>query len=236
MRLIFLLLVLANAVFFAYWHYGMEQTPTQAVLRALEVAPDKVRVIPPAVVPDPQKTPVTPPPAPVPQATPAAPAPTSATVTSAACVEWGIFAGPDVARAEAALGALGLAAGSIRSAVVENVGYWVYMPPHRTRQEIDRKLAELKGLGIAEVYVVQEPVQWRNAISLGIFRAEDAAQAYLASLRARGVRSAIVGKREDLLRHVAFYLRDPGAPVVARMAELQKQFPGSEIRAAACPA
>jgi hypothetical protein len=41
----------------------------------------------------------------------------------------------------------------------------------------------LKELGVVEFSVVQDQSQWRTAISLGIVRSDEAAQAFLASLQ-----------------------------------------------------
>jgi len=82
---------------------------------------------------------------------------------------------------------------------------------------------------------VTEPAEWRYAISLGIFRTDEAAQAFLAGLRKQGVRSAVVARRENFLKQVVFYLREPSAATAARLALTQAEFPGSEIKAGPCP-
>ncbi|HSG66920.1 MAG TPA: hypothetical protein VLD39_18070, partial [Gammaproteobacteria bacterium] len=56
-----------------------------------------------------------------------------------------------------------------------------------------------------------------------------------ASLRQRGVRSAIVTRREKLLKQVVFYIREPDEPLVAKLAEIQRNYPGTSMRAAPCP-
>jgi hypothetical protein len=140
-----------------------------------------------------------------------------------------------VARAEAALAELQLAPGQVERAVIDAGGYWVYIPPARSKSEADRKVRELRELGVTEFFVVQDAGQWRNAISLGIFRTEEAAQAFLAGLRQRGVRSAIAARRENFLKQVAFYVREPSEATIARLTLLQEEFPASEIRAGPCP-
>jgi len=88
---------------------------------------------------------------------------------------------------------------------------------------------------VTEFFVVQDAGPWRNAISLGIFRTEEGAQTFLAGLRKRGVRSAIVARRENFLKQVAFYLREPSEAAVAQLTIIQQEFPGSEIKAGPCP-
>ncbi len=58
---------------------------------------------------------------------------------------------------------------------------------------------------------------------------------FLASLRQRGVRSAVMSRREKLLKQVVFYVREPGEALVAKLAEVQRNYPGTAIKAAPCP-
>jgi hypothetical protein len=157
-------------------------------------------------------------------------------VTAVACLEWGAFAGPEIPRVEAAVEALDLAQLPVKRAIPEAGGYWVFMPPLQTKAEVDKKIGELKTLGVTDFYVVQEAGQWRNAISLGIFKSEEAAKSFLAALRNQGVRSAVIERRENFLKQFALVVRDPSEATVAQLAEGQRQFPGTEIRAIACPA
>jgi len=228
MRAFFLLLVLVNLGFFAYGRVVLEGGGAESRIPQLQVAAERIELVKAT-----ERVPAGKPQAPA-TAAPADP-PRTATAAPTACLEWGSFAGPAVARAEAALARLQLAPESIGRAVVDAGGYWVYMPPLRSKNEVDRKIRELEELGVTEFFVVQDPGQWRNAISLGIFRTDEAAQAFLAGLRQRGVRSAVVGRRDDFLRQIVFYLRDPSAAAVAQLTALQEEFPGSEIKAVSCP-
>jgi hypothetical protein len=110
------------------------------------------------------------------------------------------------------------------------------VPPLKTKPETDRKVGELKALGVGDFSIVQDAGQWRNAISLGTFRTEEAAQGYLARLKERGVRSAVVERRESFPKHIAFLVREPDEALVARLATLQQEFPASELKATQCPA
>jgi hypothetical protein len=218
MRLLFLILLLANVVMFAYITLVREQPGPAAQLSTLQIRPEKIQLIRdagpqskarPAVIPAQQQA-------------------------AGACIEWGVLAGPDAVRAEAALATLNLPQ-SAQQRTLGDGGYWVFIPPLKTRPEVDKKVSELKALGVTDWFVVQEPAQWRNAISLGIFKTEDSAKTYLAGLRQTGVRSAVVERRENLLRQIAFFVRDPSEATVARLTELQRSFPGTELRAGPCP-
>jgi hypothetical protein len=227
MRALFLLLVLANLMFFAYAQIAREGADSGSRNSQLQIAPEKIKQIK-AAEQAPQGKPKGPG-----KAIPPAP-PRSAAAIPTACLEWGVFAGPAVTKAETALARLELPAGQIERLVADASGYWVYMAPLKTKTEIDRKIGELKELGITEFFVVQDTGQWRNAVSLGIFRTEEAAQAFLAKLKERGVRSAIAARRENFLKQVAFQVREPNPATVARLTELQKEFSGSEMKAGPC--
>lgn len=227
MRAFFLLLVLANLALFAYGHIVFDGGVPEGRISQLQVAPERIKLIragegAPA---DKARAPG--------KAIPPA-LPKTASVVPAACLEWGNFTGPGVARAELALAQLELAPDQVERAVVDAGGYWVHIPPLKNKSEVDRKVRELRELGITE-FVVQDAGPWRNAISLGIFRSEEAAQAFFAGLKRRGVRSAIVARRENFLRQVAFYVREPSAAAVAQLMQIQQEFPGSELKAGPCP-
>lgn len=224
MRALFLLLVLVNLVFFAYAHVAREGTGSS--VQQLQIAPERIKLLKAAgeAPPDKAKAPG--------KAIPPAP---RVSFAPAACLEWGVFAGPAVTRAEAALAQLPLGSSQVDRQVTDAGGYWVHMPPLKTKAEADKKVAELKALGVTEFFVVQDVGQWRNAISLGIFKSEEAAQAFLSDLKERGVRSAIAARRENFLKQVAFYVREPSEAAVAWVTALQREFPGSEIKAGPCP-
>lgn len=228
MRAFFLLLVLANMAFFAYGRVVLEGAGPESRIPQLQVAAERIRLInaaerAPAGKPRTSR-----------KATPSAP-PKTASAVPAACLEWGNFAGPGAAKAELALAELQVAPGQIERVVIDAGGYWVHIPPLKTRSDADRKVRELRDLGVTEFFIVQDAGQWRYAISLGIFRSEEAAQAFLARLKQRGVRSAIVARRENFLKQVAFYVREPSEAAIAQLTLILQDFPESDIRAVPCP-
>lgn len=228
MRAFFLLLVLVNLGYFAYGRVVLEGGAADGRIPQLQVAAERIKLLNAM-----ERTPADKPKLPV-KVLPAAP-PKTATAAPAACLEWGIFAGPGIARAERALASLELPEGHVERTVTDAGGYWVYIPPLKNKSEADRKVGELVALGVTEFFVVQDPGQWRYAISLGIFRTDEAAQAYLAKLKERKVRSAIAARRENFLKQVAFYVREPSEATVARLTLIQQEFPGSEMKAGPCP-
>ncbi len=230
MRMLLLVLLFANLGFFA-WHYLAGETDEAAAqIAALQISPEKI--VPVAVETVSAVTPASKSVASTGSATSAAAA---ANAVPAACVEWGPFTGPEVARADTVVAALALPAAVTQRRVTDVDAYWVHIPPVKTKGEVDRKVGELKALGVTEFFVVNDAGPWRNAVSLGLFKNEDAAKAELERLRERGVRSATVTRREKLLKQVAFFVREPDAVTVARLTELQRDFPATEIKAGSCP-
>ncbi|MDR3351667.1 MAG: SPOR domain-containing protein [Zoogloeaceae bacterium] len=82
----------------------------------------------------------------------------------------------------------------LRITVRSEGAWWVFIPPLSDRQAAVRKVGELKNLGVAESFIINDGPQ-RFAISLGVFSRAETAQAYLARLREKGVRSAQAGPR-----------------------------------------
>ena len=212
MRVLFLLLLLANVALFAWLNYfsppdaGVDPLPL-----ARQIEPGKLRVV--AVA----------------DARPSAAAAKPATL-QAACMEWGSFTLADVPRAEKVLEALALGERLAQRRTEETANWWVFIAPQPDRQGALRKAAELKGLGVDEYFIVTEEGQFRWAVSLGVFRNEDAAQARLAALRARGVRSAQLGSREAQVPKIWLQVKDVDAALEARLKELSRQIDGSELR------
>lgn len=68
--------------------------------------------------------------------------------------------------------------------------YWVYIPPLDNKADADRKLSELKALGVGDSVIVPN-----HAISLGVFSNQGAATRRLAQLQERGVNSAVMSPR-----------------------------------------
>ena len=198
---------------FAYIRERMPDPDAQLVKQQLNA--EQIRIVAPR-------------PAPLPAPVAAAPAP-------GVCMQWGSFGGTEVPRAQAALDALARGEGAHRTEGAVTTSYWVYIPPLKSKSELDRKTGELKERGVNDFTSILEAGRWRYAISLGVFRSEDGAKKHLAQLREKGVRSAQVGEREQRIIQAAFLVRDPTVEQSAQLAGLKAGFPGSDLRAVDCP-
>lgn len=225
MRLAFLLLLAANLAFFAWARFLAPPDP--AVDRAplaRQLEPQKLRIVPqrelaqlPSAAPAPEK----PKPKPV-----AAPAPEAAPV---ACVEWGSFSPADASRAAQRLEPLALGARLAQYRGEEIASWWVHMPPQGNRAGALKKAAELKQLGVFDYFIVQDNGALRWSLSLGVFRSEDAAKAHLEALRDKGVRSAVIGRRETRVPKVWFQVREVDAPLQARLEAAARDFESATL-------
>ena len=218
MRAFFLALLFANLALYAWWRYGVPENAAPAPL-SRQIAPDKLKVVAPADLP-PVSAATKPPPSP----------PVPVPAAAAACLEWGSFTVADAPRAEQALESLGLGARVAQRRSEEQAGWWVFIPPQANRQSALRKAAELKELGVEDYFVVQEDGAYRWALSLGVFRTEEAAQARLAVVRGQGVRTARVGARETVVPKVWLQVKGVDAPLQLRLKEIARQVEGSELK------
>jgi hypothetical protein len=231
-RAAFLFLVLANVAFFVWARYvAPPEAAVDAAPLSRQIDPQKLRILGPGEQPvaQPKLAPAASSPVPVAAAPAAAPVPAAG--ATAGCIEWGSFTLVDAPKAEKALDPLTLGNRLGHRRTEELAGWWVFIPPQASRQLALRKAAELKTLGVEDYFVVGEDGPLRWALSLGVFRNEDAAQARLAALRAKGVRSAQVGPREMMVPKVWLQVKGADAALEARLRDIARQVEGSEVRA-----
>jgi hypothetical protein len=209
LRALFVVLLLANIGVAGYAWYASSQPNPDAALLNQQLNAEKIRITGarPAVLPARPK---------------------------GACLEWGSFGAGELKPAQAALEPLKLGNRVTWRDVQVLVGFWVYIPPLNSKSEVNRKIAELESLGVQEYYAVEGQRPMKNAISLGIFKTEEAANNRLEELRQKGVRLALVGRREQRVTQTAFLVREPDAAVSAALAQLRAQFPGTELKSVQC--
>src|SRR5690242_19995017 len=148
------------------------------------------------------------------------------------CLEWGTFIEPDLPRVEAALERQQLSDKIHPQAIGKIPVYWVHIPPLRSKAHAERKIGELERLGVTTHTHVQDDSKWNNAISMGYFQNIEDAQAFLAALRGKGVRSAVIGARN--LERMKFVISEPPQSVVDKMVELKEEFPHTELETLKC--
>ena len=198
-------------------------TPTQSV------NPASSKPLPPIVTSPPISTAIQPP---VPMSLPKLTA--QATAVSKLCLEWGEFSGIERNRANVALDKLNLSEGLVQRQINATNSYWVHVPPLKNKTAANNKVVRFKKAGVHDIYVVQDPGRWQHAISLGLFKTEEAARKYHAELRRKGVQSAVVGELANNIKVTTFILKNLNQESAAKVHGLHKDFSGSELKTIAC--
>jgi sporulation related protein len=220
-RIVFFLLLLANIGFFAWAYFGSGRASDEPQLMQQQLNPQEIRLLSQEQVVKLAAE----------RAKQLAERPRSpARAPIVACLELGAFSPTDAPRVEKALEPLGLGARLSQRRADEVASYWVFMPPLRNRQAANLKAAELKKLGVEDFFIVQEDAKWRFAVSLGVFKTEEAARARLAELQKKGVRTAKVGPKETSVQKVYFAIREVPNALVARLNDLRQGFAGTELK------
>jgi hypothetical protein len=207
MRVAALLLLLANLAIAAYLAFSPGSQGGRLDVRSLEVNADQVRQLREGDG----------------ASKPAAPA---------ACLEWGPLAAAELALAREELTKLGIEKTSVRDAPATMV-WWVHLPPSKSREEAERRVRDLEEIGVRDARVVNDE-GWRNAVSLGIFRSEEAATSQQARLREIKVRNVAIVQRSDLVKFSIIAIAEPTPASAARIVEIAAGYAGSEVKAAAC--
>lgn len=252
LRLTVIALLLANAGYYAWasgqlqdWGLGPSSDAEPQRL-GQQIAPDKLRVLPPpdaaapaasAPPPDAAAAPATPAASDTAAATAAADAPDTPTAPATAapqagvCLQAGVF---DTRQAEALRAALaGWPEGSWELRPTPLPGRWmVYMGRFADEEALARKRAELRAL---KVDYDRPGAALEPGLSLGRFSTPEIAQRGLTQLAAQGVRTArVVQERAET---PAFTLRLPALTPAQRpqLAGLQKALAGKELRPCSTP-
>jgi hypothetical protein len=220
MKLAFLLLVLVNLLLFAWQQgaFGRFAEPGREPERvARQIDPERFRVLTEADVRELRE-----------RATQGS-APLDLD-SAQACVDFGDFPAADAARVEKTLAALSPGV-TIESRPVDVPGwYMVYLPPHKTLAEAERRADELRRLGVKDLLVMSENAPLKFAISLGSFRDPDAAKSHLVALEKLGVKGVRMSDRSSAIVLTRFRLRGLDAAASRQLATLRGEFPAQALR------
>ena len=212
MRTVVIFLLLANLTFFTYTR--LDATSEGEAVRLVEqIQPEKIKLLTPQQV--------------------AVLGPAKVAALADVCLEWGPLSEADRARALADLDPLALGKLLTQKRIESTTSFWVYLPPAASRAEADRRVADLRARGLGDVAVLETGPQ-RNAVSLGLFQTEDAANSRLASAVNLGVTNARVGPRQQVITTTMLVIRDPQAQAVAKLRDLMSAYPGTEAKVGNC--
>lgn len=214
MRTALLLLFIANVVLFGYARLD-RAAQSEAGRLSAQVQPDRIRVLSSQQV--------------------AALGPGKVAALPDVCAEWGPFGEADRVRAQADIEPLQLGRLVTQRPVVADPMWWVNTGPAASRSAADKRAGELRLLNIDDLSVV-DAGKGQFTVSLGMFRTEAAANARVEALATRGVAGTRVEPRQTGATQAMLIVRDPPQAALARLRELQPQYPGSDVKVGACTA
>ncbi len=232
LKFFFWVLLLANAGLFAYqqgYFEALMPSGREPARISQQLNADKIRLVPATEAKRLAEPPAS---APVP-APDTAPSPVSAVEKkdeALACAEIGNFSPEEARQISAQLAELSLGSRLTRHPVLEVASHMVYIPPQPDKDAAEKKAGELRRLGIDDFFIIQDNSPLRWAISLGVFKQEEAARAHLASLNQKGVRSARIGQRTVTTSLVSFRIRDMDAATKSAVEKIRAGFPNQAMR------
>ena len=212
MRTVVVLLLLANLALAGYIWLD-SASGGEGVRLKQQVRPDAIKLLTPQEV--------------------AALGPAKAAALADVCVEWGPFGEADRAKALAEIEPLALGRLLTQRRIEAATAYWVYLPPFASKAAADKRASELRAAGVKDVFVLDGGTQ-RFAISLGVFRTEDARMRISPISRGRASSARETGPRPQVPVQTVLVIRDPPQPVIARLRELAPAYPAAEVKIGGC--
>ncbi len=207
MRLLFFILVLANVVTLAYFIYH-EQSSVPIKTGHAPLNAEKIRTVTPNV----RET-------------------ASVSAEKLTCWSWSVHQAEQTAAARAALDKLGLAE---RLTQTPDDIFVLSIDGLKTKRDAEKKLAELRALGIGEVQMIEEPEKHTAHLVLGSYTDEDAAVVRLNQLKEKGVKSTAISKQAGT--GARFVIKQANEKTAADLVQLASSLPGSSVKQSACPA
>jgi len=162
-----------------------------------------------------------------------APAPAVSVTPTESCYEWGSFNPADSVRALTELKKLDLQITDQPVTKMESARYWVYIPPLNSLEDAQAKNEEIKALGVEDTLILQD-TQWKNAISLGIFKNEALANKYIDKLHGMGVDNAVKQKHGQGKTETSYIIRHVQPEQLVKLTALKPHFSAGELKQVDC--
>lgn len=231
LRVIVIALMFANLLALAIWKgwLGGGAYPGEPERLSNQLNPERMRLVadvrpvpaPLAVAPVPPVAPA----APEPPAPSAAPAPVAENPAPPGCVAFGGVNAAQLAEINTRIASAGPGFKLTESRTGAASSWWVHVPPLGSKEAAERKAAEIRKLGVDDLFIVQDPGPAQFAISLGLYKNETQANRLLESLREKGVRSAQVAGRGATALRVE--LRGPSDSLATLASDLSERLRGA---------
>ena len=146
------------------------------------------------------------------------------------CLELGNFLQSEAVKVEEQLQTLALGDRQSRLNVSDVASHMVYIPSQGNKEGADKKVAELRRIGVADFFVMQENTALRWGISLGVFKSAEAAKQHLLALSNKGVHTARIMLRTAATSKFAYQLRALTQEEKSRFDLITAAYPNQEVR------
>lgn len=230
LRVVILILVLANLLALSVWKGGLGAGSSGGEPERLsnQLNPERLRLV--AELPQQVPAPVMAAPeaasAPVESAPAHEPVPAQvADAAPPACVAFSGLTADQAAELSARVASSGSGFKLSESRGAGSSSWWVHVPSQGSKEGADRKAAELRRLGVDDLFIVQDAGPNQFAISLGLFKSEQAAGRHLDLLREKGVRSAQIASRGASVLRVE--VRGPSDSLSTLASDLSERLKGA---------
>lgn len=216
MKRVFFLLLILNLLLMVGFN-AARFLPGKPEIRLAEIKPEKIKILSQADI----------------GALPLKTAASAPEIASANCYEWGTFSDANLDNAIKMLTAINIQAISKTLDSEQPKRYWVYRAPLKTTADAQKKAAELRALGVKDLFVVQED-KWKNAISFGIFEDELLATKLMQELRAKGIKNLEKSLRINGQGQHSVLLNTLTENQIAEINQLKPNFPAAELKQVSC--
>lgn len=115
-----------------------------------------------------------------------------------------------------------------------NTRHWVIFPPLPSPESAEAKLGELVAAGVKDAFVVKDN-PWRNAISLGLYANNEAAQRRVREVEDKGVLGTQVEVLPKQGTDYYFVIRSEDPDALKSLGEIKQAYPNSRQSRVACP-
>lgn len=227
MKLLVWLLVLLNVGLLAYFNLDLIVPKPAAADRSIQ--PEKLKILSAKeldLMPIKEVVAASP--------VPEAQADNSEVQSATSCYKWGNFTKTNLPAAQVVLVRLGLQSVVNQEAnAQEDRRFWVYYPPLKSAELAQQKAAEIKALGVQELFIVQDS-QWRNAISFGLFQDEQLASSLLNDLQSKGVKGVTKALRSPGKTLTSLLIKAVSTESALELHKIKPEFIGTDLTPAAC--
>lgn len=216
-RLIFFLLLIANVALGAHIYLSETRPKTEA---PREINPGALKIL---SVTDPVKA----------QQDAINARTLAAALSGSACVDF-VVKPADEVRAQTVFAGMNLGSRVSSRSSEEFSRFAVSLPPQKDKRAAEALVASLKKAGVKDVSVLGD-----NAISLGVFSSDEAAQKVAADVKVKAkllAKDIQVTPRNSQPKEMLFTVKEPDTNMIARLTLMQREFEGSSVRAVTCPA